>query len=250
MNWVYLSPHLDDVALSAGGLVWEQVQAGQVVHIWTICAGDPPDGELSPFAQSIHARWGIGSDAIAGRRQEDLHSCQIMGALADHFHIPDCIYRRSDKTGAHLYASEEALWYPVHADEQALVLQMAERLRERLSPLLPDIRLVSPLTLGNHVDHRLTRAAAEKTGLPLYFYADFPYVLRTGFTGQTRGLDSRFFTISTQGMESWQAAIAAHHSQIGTFWNSLEDMRTEISGYYQQFGGIWIGQPLFTGSRE
>jgi len=68
MNWIYLSPHLDDVALSVGGLLWEQSQAGEQVAVWTICAGDPPPGDFAAFAQTLHARWGIGIEAAAARR--------------------------------------------------------------------------------------------------------------------------------------------------------------------------------------
>jgi hypothetical protein len=72
--FIYLSPHLDDVTLSCGGLVWEQVQAGEQVEIWTICAGDPPPGALSPYAEELHHRWGYGIEAIAERRIEDIHN--------------------------------------------------------------------------------------------------------------------------------------------------------------------------------
>ncbi|MBN2499463.1 MAG: PIG-L family deacetylase, partial [Anaerolineales bacterium] len=57
LKLIYLSPHLDDVALSCGGLVWEQAQAGMAVEVWSVCAGDPPPGELSEYARSLHARW-------------------------------------------------------------------------------------------------------------------------------------------------------------------------------------------------
>jgi len=53
MNWIYISPHLDDVAFSSGGLVWEQSNAGEQVGIWTIFAGDPPVGPLSDFAEKL-----------------------------------------------------------------------------------------------------------------------------------------------------------------------------------------------------
>jgi LmbE family N-acetylglucosaminyl deacetylase len=240
MDWVYLSPHLDDVALSVGGLVWDQAQAGQRVQIWTICAGDPPAGELSPFARALHVRWGIGREAVAGRRQEDLQACQILGATAVHFEFPDCIYRRSSKTNVHLYTSEEALWYPVHVDEQVLVAQVCEELQERFAPLPPDARLVVPLTLGNHIDHRLTRAAAEKVGRPLHFYADFPYVLRTGLPGKMAVPGEQCYQVSLDGMHAWLEAIAAHRSQISSFWESLDEMRSEVRAYYQEVGGIWL----------
>jgi len=72
VKWIYLSPHLDDAALSCGGLLWEQSQAGDEVAVWSICAGDPPPGRLSPFARSLQARWGTGSRSAAERRLGEL----------------------------------------------------------------------------------------------------------------------------------------------------------------------------------
>ena len=241
MVWVYLSPHLDDVVLSAGGLIWEQAQSGHKVQIWTICAGDPPPGGLSPFAQSLHDRWGTGRDAVALRRQEDQRSCDLIGASCHHFDIPDCIYRRSIRTGVHLYPDEDGLWAPIHPDEGVLMDDTVQKLQKKLAPLLPDVRLVSPLALGDHVDHRLTRSLAEQMGVPLHYYADYPYVVRVGSLGRASGMKSRHFQISPQGMRAWQNAISAHESQISTFWGGLDQMRTELESYYQDMGGIWIG---------
>src|SRR5690606_25674008 len=47
MRWIYLSPHLDDAALSAGGWIYDQVQAGNSVEIWNLMCGLPPTTELS-----------------------------------------------------------------------------------------------------------------------------------------------------------------------------------------------------------
>lgn len=95
MHWIYLSPHLDDVALSCGGLVWEQSQAGEQVEVWTVCAGDPPPGPLSPFAEELHRRWKTGPEAAQPRREEDKRSLEFLGASPRHFPLPDCIYRRA-----------------------------------------------------------------------------------------------------------------------------------------------------------
>ncbi len=128
MSWLYLSPHLDDAALSCGGLIWEQAQSGEEVSLWTICAGDPPSGPLSPFAESVHARWGTGREASAARRAEDIRSCAILGAAFHHLSIPDCIYRRSPKTGEVLYGSEETIFGPVHPEETLLVSKLARQI--------------------------------------------------------------------------------------------------------------------------
>jgi LmbE family N-acetylglucosaminyl deacetylase len=237
MSMIYLSPHLDDVILSLGGLIWEQIQAGLDVCILTVCAGDPPEGEFSPFAESLHTRWEVGREAMADRRAEDIVSCQRLGASFHHLDVPDCIYRRSDRTGQHLYDSEEALWFPVHPDETPLI--------EVIRKAILDIRsfndtLICPLALGDHVDHRLTRTAAENTRLPLRYYADYPYVLKLDVRRKTTDMDAAIYSITPAGISAWQDAVAAHRSQISTFWGNLDEMRAAIQSYYDGMGGIWL----------
>ena len=233
MHWIYLSPHSDDVALSCGGLVWEQVQAGQAVSIWTVCAGDPPAGPLSPFAESLHARWQTGGNAMQQRRLEDSASCQRLGAAYRPYDVPDCIYRVGHNPDAYLYTSEEALFGALHPDEAGLVRELAARIMRDL----PDAaQVVCPLGLGNHVDHQFTRAAAQVIGRPLWYYADYPYVLQSRSVldaFQAAGWQSQAFLVSETGLQAWGEAVAAHTSQISTFWPDLQTMRAAIRAYAQ-----------------
>lgn len=243
MNWVYLSPHFDDIALSCAGLVWEQSQAGDSASIWTICAGNPPPGGFSAFAQSLHTRWETTEQAVAERRREDLASCRVLGASALYFGLPDCIYRPGGDSGNFYYASEEAIFGPLHVAEKPLAAQLANLFQQALPE---SASLVCPLTLGGHVDHRLTRLAAEMLGLPLWYYADYPYVLKMQDPFEvlrTDGWQSQVFPISEAGLASWQASIAAHRSQISTFWPDLEAMREAIRSYCQSEEGIRLWKP-------
>jgi LmbE family N-acetylglucosaminyl deacetylase len=235
MNWIYLSPHFDDVVLSVGGLLWEQSQAGERVSVWTICGGKPPSAEFSPFAKALHARWETGSESISIRRTEDMESCALLGAEAVHLNIPDCIYRLSPKSKKHLYASEQAIWIPVHPDEEPLVNQLATELSQKLPK---DAQVVCPLTLGKHVDHRLTRMAAEKLDVPLLLYADYPYVLAEENQSIFDKPAPFHASISDFGLKAWQMAVAAHQSQISTFWKNLDEMRFAIREYCQRMNGI------------
>lgn len=238
MQWIYLSPHFDDVALSCGGLVWQQAEAGERTQVWTICAGRQPAGPLSPFAAGLHARWATGLVATEQRRAEDLASCQEMRTTPRHFTIPDAIYRRDRATGQFPYNSDETLFGPLHPCEAPLV----ERLARRMARWLPQrAELVCPLTLGNHADHQLTRAAAERLGRRLWYYADVPYVMEHGdqlIELQQAGWQAAVFPLSAPAMAAWQAAIAAHQSQISSFWPSLEAMRACMAAYALQNGGV------------
>ncbi len=246
MDWIYISPHLDDVALSVGGLLWEQSRTGTNVAIWSICAADPPPGGLSPFAKSLHARWKTGDQTMDIRRREDIKSCQALGAQYYHFKIPDCIYRRSPDTGEHLYDSEEDLWTQVHPDEYTLIDWLSQKIKKMLGR---KVNVVCPLTLGSHVDHSLTRYAVETAVLAvprnhdwtLYYYADYPYVLNYEIPLIIPGYNATLYSISTNAIFSWQEAIIQHQSQINTFWRDGNEMRSAIQSYYDQMGGIWLG---------
>jgi LmbE family N-acetylglucosaminyl deacetylase len=174
------------------------------------------------------------------RRAEDIVSCKRLGADYVHFELPDCIYRRSPLSGDHLYASEDDLWIPVKADEEPLIDQLAAQIRARLPA---QASVVCPLTLGNHADHRLTRAAAERLDLPLCFYADYPYVLETENQKRLEKFRAKVTPISPEALLAWQAAVAAHQSQISTFWTNLTEMRQAIQYYAQKMGGVAIFTP-------
>jgi LmbE family N-acetylglucosaminyl deacetylase len=236
--WIYLSPHFDDVALSCGGLVWEQTHMGERVSIWTVCAGEPPAGDFSPFAKELHSRWDVGQNAPAQRRIEDIRSCQRLGATPRYFTIPDCIYRRHPQTNKFMYASEAALNGPLQSGDSQVILTLREEIRQSLPP---DAILICPLGLGNHVDHQLTRQMSEGLDRQVWYYPDFPYVL--GCKAQMdrmeqEGWINRVFPVSGDGLSAWMDSISAHGSQISTFWVSDLDMRRAIGDYLHSNGGI------------
>jgi len=247
MTWIYLSPHLDDVAFSCGGLVWEQTQAGTPVEIWTICTGDPPDRTLSAFACELHTRWGGGSQAMARRRQEDIAACRQLFAAYRHLPYTDCIYRSHPQAATDLYPDREAIFGMLHPAESDLVTALAADLGSRLPP---DAAVVCPLAIGGHVDHRLLRQAARRLPGRLWYYADFPYARQAAdeLTGLERdGWKRHIFIISPPAMDAWAAAIAAHASQVSSFWPDLTAMRNDLGAYSRLYGGIPLWQPPLAG---
>ncbi len=177
---------------------------------------------------------------MAARRKEDRLSCASLGAAHKHFSVPDCIYRRSPVSGKHLYDSETAIFSAVHPDEAQLLEGLSALIEKRLPP---DAQLVCPLALGGHVDHRLTRIAAEALGYPLWYYADYPYVLRSAGDIPSllpSGWVRQVFPLSEADMQAWVRSVAAHQSQISTFWGNINAMETAIRSYSQDSGGVQL----------
>lgn len=239
MDWIYLSPHFDDVALSCGGLVWEQVRSGEKVSVWTIFTGEPPLEPLSSYAKSLHNRWETRSEAVSERRVEDMLSNQRMGATPRYFSIPDAIYRRSPVDGTPLYTSDSKLFGELPLEETQLV----EDLEGKLSQALPQsCELVCPLAVGGHVDHRLVRIATEGLNRQIWYYPDYPYIEQFDISqlAISSGMQQKIFPVSEEGLDVWVAAIASYASQISTFWSDLDQMQIAIRSYWEPLQGVGL----------
>ncbi len=245
---IYLAPHLDDVALSCGGQVYLRCQAGEAILILTIMAGDSDadmlgETAVSPFAQSLHARWQLTNDISAQRRTEDSRACQILGADYRHWEIPDCIYRGAPGTAVSYYDSEASLWGPIHPQESTLI----DALASRFANLPAHKEMISPLALGNHVDHQIVRKAAENHfGTKLCYYEDYPYAAAVAdikATVQTEGIlwHNKIIPLTNAALETRCTAVAAYQSQLSTFFEDRADLERQISSYVKQVGGerIW-----------
>lgn len=231
-KWVYLSPHFDDAVFSAGGLIWEQIQGGCNVEIWTICGGEPLMGlPLSGFARELHALWDAGTSPVRERAREDIQSCQLLGAT--HRHLPwlDCIYRIDPNTGLNYVLKEEDLFKPYSQAEFNDLLRLLSGLE-----LAQNFQVAVPFGIGSHRDHTVLRAVAEQLYGKVWHYADFPYVMQKKVnpaslaTGDFLTLKPHF---TSQSIQTWQNAVACHRSQLPVFWKDAKEMKTEINRFVE-----------------
>ncbi|MFN8388544.1 MAG: PIG-L family deacetylase [Anaerolineales bacterium] len=243
MRWIYLSPHLDDAVFSAGGLIYEQTQAGIPVEIWTFMCGDPRLTEYSQFAQRLHAIWGFSSaeETVRKRREEDKAAASIVGAKAVHFDFLDCIYRR-DKNGDWLYPSE--IFGAIHPADADYPAQIASAISARLNP---DDVLVCQLGLGSHVDHVLVRQAAELLGRPLRYDIDVPYWCYKPheLEAKAAGMVEETVRITEDSLPRWVEASVCYKSQLpslGERFDSPETVTESIRNYWAERQGIRLLQ--------
>jgi LmbE family N-acetylglucosaminyl deacetylase len=236
---IYLSPHLDDVTLSCGGQVFKRTYVGETVLIVTVMAGDPPSAKISDFAQRLHNRWHLSLDATLKRRIEDQAACGLLGADYVHWPLPDCIYRKHPTSNLALYDSEEAIFGRVHPVEMDLVQQLSKR----ITSLPKHKALLIPLGVGNHVDHQLTRLAAEqdRSQQSLIYYEDYPYTREEAALESIlhpRNLwQSEVIRLSETDLAAKVHAIACYESQLGSFFHDEEDLAQQVKGHHDRIGG-------------
>jgi LmbE family N-acetylglucosaminyl deacetylase len=244
---VYLSPHLDDAALSCGGKIARQCAVGEQVLVVTLCTAAPhPDGPFSSLAEEFHHEWGLApAQVLATRLNEDAVALDLLGADGFAAGMLDAIYRAPT-----LYNSRATLF---NAPSQADPLRPA--LAELLAALrmkLPQATFYAPLGVGDHVDHQITGAvAAAHAGRPLAWYEDFPYAAREGaLEARMAPLDH---TLTPERiaidavLERKIAAVLAYasqiaelaHSQLGRAANVTEApgiMAAAVTAYARQVG--------------
>ncbi len=172
MRWIYLSPHLDDAVLSAGGLIYEQSQAGIPVEIWTFMCGYAPEEAVSPFAQLLHTQWGFSSaeETIRMRREEDKTGCGDGRRERSSTSIFWTVF-----TGAGQMANGSIRMYLRRPTRRMRPSPLKLR-KPSLPRLQPDDVLVCQLSVGSHVDHVLVRQGAELLGRSLRYDIDVPYI--------------------------------------------------------------------------
>lgn len=247
IDLIVLSPHLDDAVLSCGGRIAATVGAGRRVLVVTLFAAEEPAESANPLAEELRARFGLpAGEVVARRRAEDRSACAALGAEPLHLELPEALYR-TDLDGRPLYATLAALYGDVAAAEGHLAKQLSARLLE----LPPAALLLAPLGVGGHVDHRLTRAAAEASGRRHACYEEFPYAEWKWFAvrralGRPRDWRSESMPLSAALLEARREAILHYRSQVPLLFRSPGRLGKQLRRHARRAGGERIWWPRST----
>ncbi len=233
-RWVVLSPHLDDAALSAGGLI-AALRSVASVEVWTIFCGATFLGPYSDLARWLHAASGgsTGSRLSWRRRKEDRAACRRLGAEPRHFRWKDAPYRTSDD-GDFLYETcQQATWHP--HDNRMIATVTAEVQRG----LRDSDVVLAPLAIGGHVDHMITRKVAELLKMPsVMYYPEVPYLetFEEEMKPKTDGLCTLEYTLMAPEIEDWISAVTCYVSQMRMLEEAAGSMPDMIRRYVNSPG--------------
>jgi len=212
---VAVSPHLDDVALSAASTVsgWP----GRRVVV-TVFAGDPPFG-LTAVARQFHDDCGLGDDAMVQRREEDRAGCAALGAEPVHLGLPEALYRERSPGVPAIEVEGELFEQDLLGEERPLVDQVTEVLRDAFAPLGPR-SVLAPLGEGRHRDHLVVRAALERLHPPWGYYGDQPYVAwgRPGAPGPPGTHERCDLDLGPTALATKVASLTCYRSQMAMLW--------------------------------
>jgi LmbE family N-acetylglucosaminyl deacetylase len=245
---LFLSPHYDDVPLSAGATVRLLADRGLVPETLVVFGSEPDrDRPLSAFAEAMHERWGLtANEVIASRQAEEAAAAAELGAQTRVLPFQDAIYRGDS------YGSNEDLFGSPSTEEASLPAAIAASLDLADSPDATT-RIYAPLGVGKHVDHQIVHLAGLELagrGWDVWFYEDIPYALRP------MALDTRLAEIGAAtrlepvaripARSTWDRkidAILRYPSQLETVFlqyvgvgTSREEINEALSAYAARAG--------------
>jgi LmbE family N-acetylglucosaminyl deacetylase len=219
---VVLSPHLDDAALSCGGLMAHAASRTSVTVATLFTEADRGPHTLSArrYLQQVGAH--SAQTLYQQRRAEDRAGLEPKGITCVHAGLTEALFRRRPvkarrRLCAHVLP-ELAHIYPVYrlhltsgriAAADAATLRDAGEFVQRLAGSGRHL-LMAPLGIGGHVDHVLARSVAERSGARVVYYSDFPYNHRGdpvpyGFIERNRLVETQFASFATARAELIQA---------------------------------------------
>lgn len=249
---LFLSPHLDDAVLSCGGLMGALAAQGNVSVVTVFTEAAPPPHTLA--ARSFLRQCGAhdAEDLYRQRRAEDRAALERLGVRHVHLGKRDALFRARQPgrlaTSAGRLLPELTHRYPtyrfdiargrVSREDRRCLPRLCAELSRALGPNPPQT-VFCPLGVGRHVDHLLVRAMGVMLFPHAVFYADFPYVLRSG-------VDEEFIRTRRLQRFTWDGgvnrkteAIREYRSQVqGLFPNGAIPHKPEI--YYMKGETSWL----------
>jgi len=212
-----VSPHLDDAAFSAGGLLAQRAAAGWGVTVATCFTGNVPRPKGFALACQLDKGLSAEVDYMALRRREDLDACTALGAQAVHLPFLEAPHRG--------YASAPELFAARRGDDD-IVRRLAPALRDLLARHDPDL-VLGPLCLGDHVDHHVVRDALALVvgSRSMLMWEDWPYADRLSSLPTTPAL---IVALDDHGRRGRLAACRSYRTQLGFQFGGLEALRERL----------------------
>lgn len=185
----FISPHFDDAALSAGGLIAHLARQTRVsvVNVFTL-----PGQRHTLSAKAFLTQCGYGSarELFNAREKEDRDAFALINIQPRNFGFIEAMWREIPRMNSlrrmiSRIIPEFGKVYPVyrfHIDSKEVSQnerRLVATLAKKLSLLAEgEYFLFCPLAVETHVDHSFVREACLASEKPVIFWSDFPYNVR------------------------------------------------------------------------
>jgi SAM-dependent methyltransferase/LmbE family N-acetylglucosaminyl deacetylase len=241
---IFFSPHADDVVLSCGGTIHSLLSERKTVEVIGVFAGIP-DTPYSAYARHLHKKWRLDGDPIARRWHEDQVAMDELGVTkVERWDYEEGPYRLSPQ-GDPIYSVDEQLTGRVTTEDGRIRDDIWQRIQRRLTEF-SEPTLYFPLSLGNHVDHRILFEVGlqlRAAGAHVLFYEDFPYAESYRPNGYGKAWDQQTVPVA---IEPKLRAAFAYKSQIRGLGGSLSALSRRLRAFADAAGNGQFSERFWT----
>lgn len=231
----FISPHLDDAVLSAGGLLRHLVESKVPVKVVTIFTTTSPPPYIR-FVRNAMRNAGYTDMAryYQARRAEDR---AVMGKLGvEHTHLGfveasqrklediSTLRRRIGRfvaevlhrypTGYHIFSGR------VCQVDNKLIQEVKNKLLAGLQDIDKNV-VFCPVGLGLHVDHILVRDICAQLFKNIIYWEDFPYNVNPRFKGK---MPTQFIQKNRLTLHRWNESVDKKGDLIEGYQSQLESL--------------------------
>ena len=244
----FVSPHLDDAAFSAGGLISYLAERTRVVVVAVFTKAGKDKHSLS--ALSYIRQCGYKKDQLEkfydDRRKEDKELFESYGVEVKHLGFLDALWREKKKLSIiekflSFFLNDFRYIYPTHKlhiskgriyKEDLVNLKKVEK---KLKEIVGDEKnsvIFCPIGLGKHVDHIMVREACTNAFSNVIYWEDSPYNLYHEYEDDfiIKNSLSRFLFKKNQSVR--KSMFPAYKTQFGKLFNGKTDFILPPERYY------------------
>lgn len=177
-KYYFISPHLDDAILSAGALIYELKNLGKVKIITVFTkAAKKITNSIQKFTQSCNCS--NSNELFLNREIEDKKLCQYLKINDLHLGFTDALWRNSYNLMEDLFLKK----INSTNEEQNLETMIIDKLKKTINNN-KDVAIFAPLSIGNHIDHRIINKICKDNFTNVIYWEDYPYNLKTNLSAE------------------------------------------------------------------
>lgn len=197
---LFVSPHLDDAALSAGGLI-EQLAQHTEVMVVTVFTEGSSHSSLSAKQFLKQCSYDDAESLFHDRRREDTEAFKFIHVPVIHLGNKDALWRKRSNTSMlrkfiGTIIPECDLIYPTYRFHMTRGVvspddrNTFETIKQQLAELCKGYdEVFCPAGIGGHIDHILVRDVVQEITSPIY-WIDQPYAQRSLQVDKTQNFEN------------------------------------------------------------
>lgn len=172
-RFIFVSPHLDDAILSAGALI-HNLSKSKKVEIITIFteASKKSTAATGEFVKACHHK--ESGRLFNDRRAEDAKLCRHLKIGYLHLGFTDALWRDDYRSMKEVFADKMGSSIKEHNLEKSIAKKLIKAIGKE-----NDAVIFAPLSIGNHIDHRIVNKICRDNFTNLIYWEDFPYSLKS-----------------------------------------------------------------------